>query len=290
MEAHALVRENHVHRSYANYGLPDLKEARIRTEDPTEGNTPIHVLEPVLLHPTLTTLRLYGVSLLQHSIRNFKFPNEPCNLEYLDLEECLFDHSSLEIILTRCKKLKRLSMESAGQRRYSFWDDGSWDLDLPEFGNVLKKLGQNLEFFNLNCDHSDEPHVALGYIGTTLRDLNGLSHLKIRLSDLVETERKQIAPLAGALPPTIETLHLYWDSIAHKYSNYKGFCDKTRRAVFTLLMAVDQVPNLRSVSIDRHGAEGEEEKLEWEKCVEGWRGKATQESFNFERQPDTMNQ
>ncbi|RSL84641.1 hypothetical protein CDV31_016677 [Fusarium ambrosium] len=147
-----------------------------------------------------------------------------------------------------------------------------------------------LIFVTCHQNHSDEPHVALGYIGTTLRDLNGLSRLKIRLSDLVETEMEQIAPLAGALPPTIETLHLYWDSSAHEYSNYKRFCDKIRRAVFTLLMAVDQVPNLRWVSIDRHGAEGEDEKLEWEKCVEGWRGKATQGSFNFERQPDTMNQ
>ena len=120
MEAHALAQESNAHRGYANYGLPSLEETRIRTEDPTEGNTPIHVFGPVLPHPALTTLRLYGVSLLQNSIINFKFPNELCNLEYLDLKECLFDHSSLKIILTRCKNLKWLSMESAGERRHEF--------------------------------------------------------------------------------------------------------------------------------------------------------------------------
>ncbi|EEU38615.1 uncharacterized protein NECHADRAFT_88517 [Fusarium vanettenii 77-13-4] len=209
----------------------------------------------VLLHPTLITLRLYGVSLFKHSIENFKFPHEPCNLEYLVLKECLFDHSSLKIILTRCKKLKRLSMESAGERRYNFRDDGSWNLNLCEFGNVLKKLGRSLEFCNLYCDHPNEPHTPMGYIGTTPRDLNGLSHLKIRLTYFVETEKEQIAPLAGALPPTIQTLRLYGDGNGYEHSNYKRFCDKTRRAVFTLLMAVDQVPNLRWVNIDRDRGE-----------------------------------
>ncbi|KAH7232530.1 hypothetical protein B0J15DRAFT_517695 [Fusarium solani] len=196
---------------------------------------------PVLLHPTLITLRLYGVSVFEHSIENFNFPHEPCNLEYLVLKECLFDHSSLKIILTRCKKLKRLSMESAGQRRHRFWMEGSWDLDLPEFSN---------------------PHTPIGYIGTTPRDLNGLSYLKIRLTDLVETEKEQIAPLAGALPPTIETLHLYGDGNGYEHSNYKRFCDTARRAVFTLLMTVDQVLNLCWVRIDRDGGEEKDKKLE----------------------------
>ncbi|RSL40684.1 hypothetical protein CEP54_016050 [Fusarium duplospermum] len=108
------------HGGYANYRLPSLEEALIRTEDPTEGNTPIHVLGQILLHPALTTLHLYGVSLLQNSIMNFKFPNELCNLEHLDLTESLFDHSSLKIILARCKKPKWLSTESAGERRHEF--------------------------------------------------------------------------------------------------------------------------------------------------------------------------
>jgi hypothetical protein len=161
--------------------------------------------------------------------------------------------------------------------------EGSWDLDLPEFSNVLKKLGQSLEFFNLNCDHPNEPHTPIGYIGTTPRDLNGLSYLKIRLTDLVETEKEQIAPLAGALPPTIETLHLYGDGNGYEHSNYKRFCDTARRAVFTLLMTVDQVLNLCWVRIDRDGGEEKDKKLEWEERVEGWRGKATQEYFYFER-------
>jgi hypothetical protein len=53
---------------------------------------------------------------------------------------------------------------------------------------------------------------------------------------------------------------------------------------------VDQVPNLRWVSIDRDGEEGKDKEPEWEERVEGWRGKATQEYFYFERQPDVMKQ
>ncbi|KAI8648912.1 F-box domain-containing protein [Fusarium sp. Ph1] len=282
-EVQALNARSPAHESYTHYGLPKLEEVRIGTGDHTYGNTPIHTLEPVLLHPNLNTLRLHRVNWLGGSISQLKFLNEPCNLECLDLKDCALDHSSLRNILTRCKKLKWLSMETADKGRRGVHDDGSWDIDLDEFRAVLEERGQSLEFFDL---HIHESMFCAGYLGS-LRGLGGLLRLRVGLTDIMEIKEKQIARLAEALPPAIETLHLYWNG--DYYDNPKRVYDNTRRAVFRLLVAMDLVSNLRRVSIDRYGQEQEDIYREWEKGVEGWDIEIRQECFCFRRQFDGAN-
>ncbi|KAJ4324658.1 hypothetical protein N0V84_003782 [Fusarium piperis] len=270
--------------TYANYRLQHLEEVRIRTGDCTDSNTPIDDLEPVLLHPSLKTLRLLGVNWLAGPINKLKFPNKPCNLEYLELKECLFDHLSVENILTRCKKLKWLSMETADARRHDLSiDDTEWDIDLSKIGNAPRRLGHNLESFNLHTIEFDNWGSSEGRLGS-LRNLKALQHLKVVLNNFTgrvrypwETDQEQEIPLAEALPPMIETLHLHWDDEYYSHREYKGFCDNINGAVFKLLMAVDGFPNLRKISIERYGGKRQNGELEWDKSVDGWEVEVTQE-------------
>ncbi|KAM0431480.1 hypothetical protein ACHAPT_005458 [Fusarium lateritium] len=275
--------------SYANYRLPNLEEVRIRTGDCTDDNTPINTLEPVLLHSNLKTLRLLGISWLGHLLNDLKFPNEPCNLEYLDLKECLFDYLSLENILTRCKKLKWLSMETADCRRHNqSHDDGEWEIDLGKFGNVLRRLGQNLEYFSLHTIEFETDGWCEGRLGS-LRNLQALHHLRVilnnftgRVRDPWETDREPEIPLAEALPPMIETLHLHWDDMYYDHNSYKRYCDNINGAVVKLLEA-GGFPNLRKVSIERYGGKRE---AEFDKSVDGWHVEVTQEHL-WERYAST---
>lgn len=267
----------------ANYGLPYLEEVRIRHSDCTDSNTPIDDLEPILLHPTLKTLRLLGIGWLSSPISNFKFPNEPCNLENLELKECLFDHSTLENILTRCKKLKWLSMETADARRHDMHlDDEDWDIDLGKIGDVLRKLGHNLEYFSLQTTEYDNWGFCDGRLGS-LRNLKALRHLKVILNSFTgrvrspwDIKEEQEIPLVEALPPMIETLHLYWDEEYYSHHEYRRFCDNINGAVFRLLMAADEFPNLRKISIERHGGKRQKGESEWDKSVDGWEVEVTQ--------------
>ncbi|EEU36408.1 uncharacterized protein NECHADRAFT_86995 [Fusarium vanettenii 77-13-4] len=270
--------------THANYGLPHLEEVRIRHSDCTDSHTPIDYLEPVLLHPNLKTLRLLGIGWLSSPISNFKFPNEPCNLETLELKECLFDDLSLKNILTRCKKLKWLSMETADARRDDrHLHDEEWDVDLSRIGNVLRSHGHNLEYFSLHTIEYDNWGFCNGRLGS-LRNLKSLRHLKVILNSFTgrvrapwETDQEQEIPLAEALPPTIETLHLHWDDEYYSHHEYKGFCDKHNGAVFKLLMAADSFPNLRKISMERYGGKREKGESEWDKSVDGWEVEVTQE-------------
>ncbi|KAJ4215766.1 hypothetical protein NW759_009626 [Fusarium solani] len=269
--------------TYAHYGLPHLEEVRIRHGDCTDSHTPMDELEPVLLHPNLKTLRLLGIGWLSNPISNFKFPNEPCNLETLELKECLFDHSTLENILTRCKRLKWLCMETADARRHDLYvDEEDWDLDLSKVGDVLRRLGHNLEYFNLHTIEYDNWGFFDGRLGS-LRDLKALRHLKVILNNLTgrvrnpwETDLEQEIPLAEALPPMIETLHLHWDEEYYSHVEYKRFCDNINGAVFRLLMAADGFPNLRKISIERHGGKRQKGESEWDKSVDGWEVEVTE--------------
>lgn len=263
--------------TYANYRLSNLEEVRIRHSDCTDSHTPIDDLEPVLLHPNVKTLRLLGVGWLSGSIRNFKFPNEPCNIETLELKECLFDHSTLENILTRCNKLKWLSMETADARRHDeHIDDEEWDVDLCKIGDVLRRLGHKLEYFSLHTIEYNHWGFCEGRLGS-LRDLEALRHLKVIMNDFTgrvrdpwEKDLEQAIPLAEALPPLIETLHLHWDDEYYGHRDYKRFCDNINGAVFKLIMAADNFPNLRQISMERYGGERQNGEVEWDKSVDGW--------------------
>lgn len=268
----------------ANYGLPHLEEVRIRHGDCTDSHTPIDDLEPILLHPNLKTLRLLGIGWLSSPISRFKFPNEPCNLETLELKECLFDHLTLRNILTRCKKLKWLSMETADARRHDMHiDEEEWDIDLSKIGDVLRRLGHNLEYFSLQTIEYDNWGFCNGRL-LSLCNLKALRHLKVILNNLTgrvrdpwETDLEQEIPLAEALPPMIETLHLHWDEEYYSHGEYKRFCNNINGAVFKLLMAADSFPNLRKISIERHGGERQKGESEWDKSVDGWEVEVTKE-------------
>lgn len=262
---------------HANYRLSHLEEVRIGTGGAVDGNTPICDIEPVLLHPTLKTLRLIGTSWLVGPNDEFKFPNEPWNLEQLELKDSLFDHSTLETILTRCKRLKWLSMETADFRRYSQSSAYTeWDIELSEIGDVLRRLGHNLEFFSLHTTKYDSWSHCEGRLGS-LRDLKALQHLQVILNNFTgrvrepwETDQEQEMPLAEALPPMIQTLHLHWDEEYYSHSAYKRYCDNINGAVLKLLMAAGGFPNLRKICIERHGGIRENGEPEWDASVDGW--------------------
>lgn len=60
--------------SFANYGLSNLEEVRLRTGDSRHYTTSVHSIEAILLHPNLKTLRLLGINWLQRSLDLLKWP------------------------------------------------------------------------------------------------------------------------------------------------------------------------------------------------------------------------
>ncbi|KAJ3548448.1 hypothetical protein NM208_g995 [Fusarium decemcellulare] len=251
---------------YGNYGLTHLEEVRIRLADLSAFPISIDDLEPALLHPRLKKLRLYGDMWLKNNIQKLKLPDEPWNLEYLEVKESLFTHSSLKSILTHCKSLKSLSMEMASFQKDSQDDEGPWHLDLVRFGDVLRELGQDLETLDLDIlgGTNSECKRRLG----SLAQLKSLRHLGIHVGILVPWQ-DGVGPdtiLAGVLPESLQSVHLRWDANLYYDNVAKRYRDRVDLALVQFLTG-NQFPNMRRITIER----SESKRMnEFDGKVDGW--------------------
>lgn len=243
--------------SFANYGLPHLEEIRLRAAEWKYESIPIHDIEAALLHANLKTLRLLGSSWLNRSLKLLKWPGEPCGVQFLELRESLVEASSLRHILTRFKSLRTLIIHLTDGRRYD--DEGHWDLNLDEFGAILRELGQDLVELSLHNNNFRNYPVGTGeyegYRGS-LVELRSLRHLSVAIEHLVDDilqreDREEVPKLADVFPPSLETLHLHHDG---KYKRnevlYRHHCGFVNSAVRKLLEQ-GRMPNLRQVSVER---------------------------------------
>ncbi|KAF5013006.1 hypothetical protein FDECE_953 [Fusarium decemcellulare] len=258
---------------FANYGLPNLKEVRIRTPS-VDGATHAYMMEPLLLHPSLRTLRTLGMDWCYDEVEVLKWPNSVSNLMYLDLKECLIDATGFQTILTRCPCLIGLSIQMADTRREEDRDPESWEVDLAEFSRILRHDGRRLESFELHTLEYDDYHATDGTLGS-LRELELLKHLKVMRKDLVgggEVIFGEVDPDAirweDALPPWIETLYVHWDDAYYS----KSWFETLRRGLakeMCDLIAGGQFPNLYKIECERPY---KEKPKEWEPevAVDGW--------------------
>ncbi|KAK2609954.1 hypothetical protein N8I77_003419 [Diaporthe amygdali] len=256
--------------SFANYGLPDLEELRLRTGDCTDNSTYIHSIEAALLHPNLKVLRLLGINWLQKSLRLLKWPDEPCSVQLLELKENLIEASSLRHILSRFTSLRTLLIHLADCRRYMYdTDEIEWEVYLNEFGSILRELGQDLVEFSLHTTSFESDGICEGHLGS-LREMRSLRHLKVIYTDLVNTRvepSEQVSKLVDVLPPSLETLHLHWDERHCGQEYYKRRCGFVNQGV-TELLEHGHMPNLRQVSIERYYNETMEG--EFDGPIGGW--------------------
>ncbi|KAF4460542.1 hypothetical protein FALBO_12675 [Fusarium albosuccineum] len=252
---------------YGNYGLRHLEEVRIRYADASDFSISIADLEPALIHPRLKTLRLYGFNWLKGEIKMMKFPDEPWNLEYLEVKESLFDHNSLKSILTHCKSLKGLSMEMASCQRDFAYEEGLWNLDLARFGDVLRELSQDLETLDLDILGGTANSECKRRLGS-LAQLKSLRHLGIHVGDLVPWQGG-VGPdtiLAGVLPESLQSVHLYWDANLFYDIVAKRYRDRADLALVQFLTG-NQFPNMRRITIKRFGSK---RMHEFDGNVDGW--------------------
>ncbi|KAJ0104414.1 hypothetical protein J7T55_010878 [Diaporthe amygdali] len=256
--------------SFANYGLPDLEELRLRTGDCTDNSTYIHSIEAALLHPNLKVLRLLGIDWLQKSLRLLKWPDEPCSVQLLELKENLIEASSLRHIFSRFTSLRTLLIHLADCRRYMYdTDEIEWEVYLNEFGSILRELGQDLVEFSLHTTNFESDGICEGHLGS-LREMRSLRHLKVIYTDLVNTRvepSEQVSKLVDVLPPSLETLHLHWDDRHCGQEYYKRRCEYVNQGV-TELLEHGHMPNLRQVSIERYYNETMEG--EFDGPIGGW--------------------
>lgn len=260
--------------SFANYGLPDLEELRLRTIDYRYDSTPIHLVEAALLHPNLKTLRLLGSNWLHRSLELLKWPQEPCGVRFLELRESLVDASSLRHILTRFTSLRTLIIHIGDGRRHD--DDDQWTLKLDEFGSILRELGRHLVELSLHTnnflDYLEETDEYESYIGS-LVELRSLRHLSVAIEHLVDNffqpeYREEVPALADILPPSLETLYLHRDGQAwDTWEVYRHRCSFVNGAVRKLL-EYGHMSNLRQVSIERFFNDSLEGEFDGQ--VAGW--------------------
>ncbi|KAM5351085.1 hypothetical protein ACJ41O_003808 [Fusarium nematophilum] len=265
--------------TFANYGLPHLTEVRFRTSSSSDGTTAAWEIEPILLHPTLKRLRTLGIDWSGEAAKMLTWPDRVSNLQYLGLKECIVDAAGLRSILTRCGNLLGLSLETADCRREDYGgDEDSWDIDLAEFGRIIRDLGRNLHEFELHTLEYQAFHGTDGRLGS-LKALASLRHLRVIQEDFLgsipmygdeEDDDDEDGPslvFKEALPPSIETLYLHWDDRYYDKNYYQRRCGAVNNAVFNLLVQ-GEMPNLREVKVER---DYNETKKEWDgREIPGW--------------------
>ncbi|KAF4968397.1 hypothetical protein FSARC_4194 [Fusarium sarcochroum] len=260
--------------TFANYGLPHLTEVRIRTRNSLNGSTPAWVIEPILLNPTLKTLRTLGIDWSTGEIEHLKWPNHETNLEHLDLKESIIDAAGLKSVLTHCPKLKGVSIELAEVNR-ECQPGQDWEVDLDHFRDVLQKYGRGLEEFDLlTVEYSSNHSVGGGRLGP-LRELSKLRHLKVikaeLLDDMALSREERHLTLGEALPLSLETLYLHCDGRFSGGESYKVKRRSMNEAVYDFILE-NKLPNLREIKIERLCNESGRRGIEWpvEFKMDGW--------------------
>lgn len=234
--------------------FPNLKEVILRTSGTTDGSTPAYEVEPVLLHPTLKTLRLLGVDWTRVGMRGMVWQEERSNVEVLELKECLLDAAGLKDVLTRFPSLKSLSIQFADFQRVD--SRQQWEVDLEEFGRVLREHGAKLTRLHFHTLEYETVGSKEGVLGS-ITPLASLRHLRTTKHDLVGTpwrnrrtgELRAAIPLREVLPASLETLYLYHDN-THEGLPGSRAADMPGVEELCGLVTSGEFPELREVVVD----------------------------------------
>ncbi|CZR40346.1 uncharacterized protein FPRO_05246 [Fusarium proliferatum ET1] len=227
---------------FTNYCFANLTEIRIRAvENPKSIEVP-WTIEPLLLNSTLKILRTLGTAWYGDELTGFVRPeHKNYNLEYFSLLESYVDAEGLSTILTRYPKLKGISIRLPDEDRETtinydlgFSEDEECTLNFDDFGDVLRKHGQNFEKFDLNTFFFESYRTfqrnrgpGEGIIGS-LRELKSLRHLGVSKEALI-----------GEIEP-LSRLSENWVESERELHN---------QDVYNLLL--DGMPNLREISVER---------------------------------------
>ncbi|KAM0430047.1 hypothetical protein ACHAPT_006053 [Fusarium lateritium] len=242
--------------------LHNLEELRIV---PGLGHRAIYItyFESVLLHPTIRTLKLSQFDWTRNRIKDMQWPHHPCNLRQLNLDECLVDASTVSHVLSRCRKLEIFTIEMCNPEKagvdlrthgpgLGHSHDGKWDVDLYEFGDALRELGQNLVRFDLGVFDYEQTFGVTAKVGS-LRNLTRLRHLAIARNTLVGQEDDSAAiPLADVLPTSLETLE-FKEDVPLMWDDDQSEHNRRMNDEVAGLVAGDQFPNLRELTMLRYG-------------------------------------
>ncbi|KAI1037306.1 hypothetical protein LB503_008833 [Fusarium chuoi] len=248
--------------TFANYCFANLTDIRIRAvENPKSIEVP-WTIEPLLLNSRLKILRTLGTAWHGDELTGFVWPeHKNYNLEYFDLMESYVDAEGLSTILTRCLKLKGISIRLPDEDRdlpvnydQGFSEEEDCALNFDDFGDVLRKHGQNLEKFDLNTFFFESYRtiqrnrgLGEGIIGS-LRELKSLRHLGVSKEALIG-EIEPLSRLSEVLPESIETLHLYCGGIWKTQDWVESERELHNQDVYKLFL--DNMPNLREIRIER---------------------------------------
>ncbi|KPM43216.1 hypothetical protein AK830_g3311 [Neonectria ditissima] len=230
--------------------LPALRHVHLRTGDCVEGTTGVSWMEALLLNPRLETLRLLGFDWTGYEVNLMRQKYQPCSFTLLQLKESIVDASGLQNILKRCNKLADLTIELGDSRREG-WDreEDSWEVDLDQFGALLRKHGKNLTALDLHTEEYKAAHSADGRIGS-LRELNALKHLRITKVDLLGSSYETQSPgklrLEDALPHSLETLYLHFED---SYYAGQGIDKQGHQELYELITG-GQFSDLREVKVE----------------------------------------
>lgn len=257
--------------------LPCLKHVRLRTGDATEGTTGMSRIEAILLHPHLETLRLLGFDWTGHEALQMKWNDRMCNLESLQLKESIVDERGLQQILTRCRKLVRLSIELGDSRREG-WDrpEDSWEVDLYRFGQLLREHGRNLIELELHTEEYQAANSTDGRLGS-LRELSSLKHLRVTKVDLLGSAYERTSEaypeklsLEDALPRSLERLYLHFED---NYYTGKRVDEHGHQELYELITG-GQFPDLHEVKVEYYLTDP---SSQFGRGIVGWEVRTTQE-------------
>ncbi|RGP71541.1 hypothetical protein FSPOR_3247 [Fusarium sporotrichioides] len=256
--------------------LPSLKEVRIKAKDVSKGFIPAWTIEPILLNPNLKVLRTLGIDWYMEEEDSFKWPTHQSNLECLDLKETIAESDTLKTIMTRCPKLKSLSVDLANLYRRGDGDDDGDDepiydfvIDLTEFGGVLRKHGGNLEELSFSTFHHGDEYDenTMGGFGS-LRELTKLRILRAEYDNLLSEFEGNfyIERFSDVLPASIETLHLFNGRRTPPIFCGPEILNASHFVKALLTEAETCTPNLRKVVVEWWGSVSLEEEF----CERDW--------------------
>jgi hypothetical protein len=196
-------------KSFPCFGSPRLRELRLKYCG-NEGAEQITQLEPILLHPGITILRLLGVNWLGETAKELQWSEIPSNVRVLELRDCLFDSPGIDNVLRRFPKLESLTIRHGDVRR-ALQTQGDWDVKLDEIGQSIRTYGQNLVQLSIHTEDHAWSQELLG----SLQSLHSLRHLRVLKDALTGRSTLAKMPKPGTfnlwevLPRSLMTLYLY---------------------------------------------------------------------------------
>ncbi|UPK95793.1 hypothetical protein LCI18_006728 [Fusarium solani-melongenae] len=227
----------------------------------------------IFLHPNLRTLKLSRFDWSEETITDMEWPDYPCNLRQLNLNRCIVDASTIRNVLSCCTKLQNFIITADSYDTYSDPRYRDWKVDLNEFGDVLRELGQNLVKFEFGTPAYERVRLATGKVGS-LQSLKALTHLSIARNDFIGAEDDFVRPkddlsaipLAEALPTSIEVMDFKEDTPHARMIQGVYWYGKMHDEIYSLAVG-GQFPSLREIKLLRRGIP---EDHRFEREVPGW--------------------